>query len=83
MVRKIVAAPQGAATLDEMTRAFESLRIRGNWYRLDTLLRTMLQRLSDITTYELELQLTSASIVFDVIAIPNEISPYRTRIMVN
>ena len=53
------------------------------WYRLDTQLKTILQRLSDITTYELEAQLTSASIVSDVIANPNEVSPYRTRSMTN
>ncbi|WP_156797768.1 hypothetical protein [Synechococcus sp. CB0205] len=43
----------------------------------------MLQGLSDATTYELEPQLTSASMVFEVVANPNETSPYRTRTMAN
>ena len=41
----------------------------------------MLQGLSDTTTYELEGQLLSATIALDVIANPNELSPYRTREM--
>jgi hypothetical protein len=43
----------------------------------------MLQNLSDLTTYEFEPELTSSSIVFDVIANPNEVSPSRTRVMAN
>lgn len=43
----------------------------------------MLQGLSDTTTYELEGQLLSAPIAFDVIANPHELSPYRTREMAN
>lgn len=50
---------------------------------LDTAIRSMLQGLSDATTYELEPDLTSASTVFDVIANPNEVSPYQTITMVN
>lgn len=83
LVRKIIDAPSGLAMLDELVRPFEGLRLRGYWFRLDTTLRAMLQGLSDATTYELEGQLISAAIAFDVIANPNELSPYRTREMAN
>lgn len=83
LVRKIFPAPTGAAMLDEMTSSFEKQRLRGYWFRLDTPLRSMLQGLSDSTTFELEGELLSASIAFDVIANPNELSPYRTRQMAN
>jgi len=83
LVRKIVPASSGADILDEMIRPFDEHRLRAYWYRLDTTLRTMLRDFSDATTYELEGQLLSAAIAFDVIANPHEPSPYRTREMVN
>ncbi len=43
----------------------------------------MLQDISDATTYELEASLTSATILFNVIACPHELSLYRTRQMAN
>jgi len=83
LVRKIIPAASGADMLDEMTSPLQALRLRGYWFRLDAPLRSMLQGLSDATTYELEGHLLSASIAFDVIANPNELSPYRTRQMAN
>jgi hypothetical protein len=83
MVRKIVAAPQGAPMLVEMTSSYESFRLRRYWFRVDMTLRSMLQDLSDSITYELKSQLISTSIVFDVIANPNDLSPFRTRTIAN
>lgn len=83
LVRKIVPAPSGIDMLDEMTSPFWELRLRAYWFKLNTPLRSILQGLSDSTTFELEGELTSASIAFDVIACPTEISPYRTRQMAN
>ena len=83
LVRKIVPAPSGAIMLDDLTTPFEKQRLRGYWFRLDTAIRNMLQGLSDATTYELEGELISASIAFDVITCPNEMSLYRTLQMAN
>lgn len=43
----------------------------------------MQQDISDATTYELEASLTRATIMFNVIACPHELSLYRTRQMAN
>lgn len=83
LVRKIIAAPSGLTMLDDLVSPFEGLRLRGYWYRLDTVIGTMLQGLSDVTTHELEGELRSTSIGFDVIACPSELSPYRTRQLAN
>lgn len=69
---------QRLTMLDELMTPFKEPRLRGDWYRPDTAIRDMLQGLSDSTTFELVGVLTSASIVFYVIACPNEFSPYCT-----
>ena len=61
--------------LEEIAQAFERLRIRDHWYTLGQPIMSRLRDISDTTTYELEASLTSATIMFKVIACTHELSP--------